>query len=190
MAKNVERKFTDSEFKAANRLEKIYMTIRQPNNFVLNDTDERYRTLMQQTYPLLVSGRPFFDVVRLVQEMDGGLWKSQAVQLIKDTQELYAAFESIHPKILRGVMREMLMDNIKVLKDIRDDVDMETKERINAANAITKAIDNISKYGKLDKDETESDDFVPFGEMDFDNDIEDVEVEEIQKTLKMGGDEI
>jgi hypothetical protein len=184
MAKKGTKRFTESDFKRADRLEKIYMTIQQPNDFDLTDTDERYKRLLQQAYPIIISGRPQFEVMRLIMTLEGGLWRSQVSQIIRDTQELYAAFDSVHPKILRGVMREMLLENVQVLKKIRDDDEEESSTRIKAADSITKAVDNMSKYAQLDKKEEESEDFEPMGDMDFSNEIEEAEYNEIQNTLK------
>lgn len=184
MAKKNPKRFTESDFKRADRLEKIYMTVQQPNDFALTDTDDRYKRLLMQAYPIIISGRPQFEVMRLIMTLEGGLWRNQAAQIIRDTQELYAAFDSVHPKVMRGSMREMLLENVKVLKDIRDDIDNEVSIRIKAADSITKAVDNMSKYAGLDKKEEESEDFEPMADMDFSNEIEEAEYNEIQNTLK------
>lgn len=176
-------KFTQSDFKTADRLERIYMDIRQPADFRLNDTDERYKKLLQEAYPLIVSGRPYFEVVKLIQSLENGLWRNQAVQIFRDAQELYAAFDSVHPKILRGMLRETLLENIQVMKAIRDDETTEASARVKAAEAITKAADNIAKYARLDKEDIEQDDTPEFHDIDVAEEITDTEYNEIQNLL-------
>jgi hypothetical protein len=182
MAKH-QRKFTEIDFKTADRLERIYMDIRQPTDFQLNDTDERYKKLIQQAYPLIVSGRPYFEVIKMIQSLENGLWRNQAVQIFRDAQELYAAFDSVHPKILRGMLRETLLENITKMKELRDDDTVDASARVKAAEAITKAADNIAKYARLDKEDIEQDETPSFADIDFAEEITDTEYDDIQNLL-------
>ena len=108
MAKNNLPKvsFNNDDFKAADRFGKMYMRLVQPDDFDLNDRDEKYFQKLKWVYPLLAEGRPRRHIRNTIMEIDGGLWRNQAEGLIKDAERLFANFGKVNKTLLRGVHRD------------------------------------------------------------------------------------
>jgi hypothetical protein len=170
----LQRVFSPAQFKRADRIERLYMKIMQPDDFELNNTDDDYLEALTQAYPLICTGRAAGEIIRQIQELQRGKWKSQAIKIYKDSQELYARFEEIHPKILRGIMRESLMKTIERMEEIRDNDEMSTSitalgeeinrplytgmEKVKAGEVIGKSWAIIGKFARLDREDISDDD--------------------------------
>lgn len=182
--KRIETIFTEEQFKKADRLSKIHIARLQPD-FVekLNNTDYEYKDILESIMPIVLSDMPMHLIVADVKRRYPTMWGNQISQAIRDAQQLFAAYMVVQPDVLRGVMRETLLENISVLKKIRDNAEAEDKDRIKASEAIIKAVHTISMTNGLNKPNAENDDFEPFDEVIAD-DIQNAEYEEIIKQLE------
>ena len=150
-------RFTDEDFEDATQVERIYMTMMQPNDFALTDRDFLYSEVLNRAYPIVCSLRPYAEKIRLILEIERGKWQNQAVQIYNDAQALYGRFDDINPKILRGVLVErmrLIADKMASLSDIKEDAGYDDKEvtaMAKAAEVERRALETIAKIHNLHK---------------------------------------
>lgn len=184
MAKTVKR-FSEADFKEEkNRVSRMIMVRAQPNDFALNNRDSEYYDLLREVYPILCNSLPMDLKLQAIKDLRPSIWDNQLGQIIRDAQDLFLVEEDIHPRLLRGMMRNELLHNIEMLKKIRNDEDYDPETRIKAADSITKSWDRIAKYSSLDKMEEEADSIDPFRPFDVSEDITQSEHDKIQKLLE------
>ena len=190
-------KYTEGEFKIADRLGKMYMRMVQPLDFSLNDRDEMYFQKMRWVYPLLCEGRPRRHIIAQIQTVDAGMWRNQAEGLIEDTQRLFGNFSKVNKNLLRGIHREKMLHFASILEDEfltkisgTDIEDNEIQVFKNGSEAIIPAIEQIRKLWKdiatnenLDKIDEKTDDGEEFPDFDFEEKyIQNTTYEDVEKT--------
>jgi hypothetical protein len=193
--------FTQHDFDIADRFGKMYMKMLQPNDFDLSDRDSKYFKKLSWLYPMIAEGQPRRKLLAAIEELDGGMWRSQAISLINDAEKLFANVGKTNKKLMRWVQREQLLELIQLVKDeylgkeIIEDEDEEgiiTKIEVfkvpkemmlQAIETIRRIRADIAKYEQLDKpDEASEDDEMP--EINFDESNFDAELAEYEEIAK------
>jgi hypothetical protein len=88
---NVNR-FTEEDWNRAERIERLYMSIVQPNDFSLNSTDKYYLEILDKAYPIIKS-KPEQEALQLIYHLENGKWCSQIEQIYRDAMRLYDFFD-------------------------------------------------------------------------------------------------
>lgn len=168
--------YRHEDFEVADRIGKMFMRMVQPNDFCLSDRDERYFTKLKWVYPLICEGYSRNHILKMIEELDGGVWRKEAAAMFNDAQLLFARFGNINKKLLRGVARENLLGLARQVKEdfltkektIQEDKignEIEIYEYRHDAEIVLKGVatyqkiwSDIIKLEGLDKIEEEGDD--------------------------------
>lgn len=153
------QRFSEVDFGEATQVERIYMTIMQPDDFVLTHRDSEYAAVLNRAYPIVCSLRPYAEKIELILEIEAGKWRSQAVQIYNDAQNLYARFDEINPKILRGIlvekMRVIAEDMEAMSKPKEGDEDKDIAAKAKAGEVSRRCYEQIGKWHNLHKSDEE-----------------------------------
>lgn len=180
--------FGQDDFKVADRFGRMYMRMVQPNDFELNDRDEKYFKKLKWVYPLLADGRPRQHVKKMIVEIDGGIWANQAEALIKDAEKLFASFSKVNKTLLRGIYREKMLGLASLIEEefciqqskLEYNEDLDIEETITffkgghdgllaGVEQVRKIWNDIAKYEHLDKADEDADDAPDYGDIDYDD---------------------
>ena len=158
MKYKVER-FKEEDFEDASQVERIYMSIMQPNDFCLTHRDSEYAEVLNRAYPIICSLRQYAEKIQLILEIEHGKWLNQAVQIYNDSQSLYGRFDDINPKILRGVLTEKLRiiaEDMELLsKPSEDDDDKMIAAKSKAGEVASRNYERIAGIHNLKKSDDE-----------------------------------
>jgi hypothetical protein len=193
--------FSPTDFKIADRFGKMYMRMLQPTDFQLNDRDENYYRRLMWLYPMVMEQQPQRIIIAKLQELDGGLWRNQAVGMIQDAERLIAYFGRANKRLDRLVQHQELLELIYLVK--QEFLQKETIEKededgnatmveqfkvpreqiLQAVETIRRLRADIAKNAQLDQpdNDTEGDSMpeVEFDETKFEAEL--AEYEEIAK---------
>jgi hypothetical protein len=100
-------RFTDDDFANADRIERIYMSIVQPQNFEVNSRDQEYLNILDKAYPIIrAKAEP--EALQLIAHLEGGKWRSQIEDIYRDALRLYDNF-NISADMLTAIATRQLM---------------------------------------------------------------------------------
>lgn len=149
-------KYTREDFEEAERLERLYIALVQPNDFLLSDSDNKYLSLLTEAYHIIVKGLSRNETLNLIANISEK-WRGQVLQIYRDAQTLYGKFDESNPIIMRSIA-------IEKLKMIANDMEDEYKSHLKTGNekstvAATKASEvarrcwsEILKYYPIQED--------------------------------------
>lgn len=143
MSKKLLRKraYNIQDFKSATRIERMRMYLVEPDQFALNDRDDRYFQLLRQAYPIICQGLPKAETKEMIEDLKGSAYRESVVKIIRDAQELFGPFEEVDKRVQRGTIREKLK-RLAHLSEEKDDLE--------EARACYEA---LIKLDRLDKDD-------------------------------------
>jgi hypothetical protein len=143
-------RFSEEDFEEGTTVERIYMSMMQPDDFVLTDRDFKYAEVLDKAWGIIWTMRPYSEKLIHISQINGGLWHQNRIQIYNDAQELYSRFDEVKPKILRGVMVEklrLIAEDMEALsKNTKDEV-----ERVKAAEVARRSYETIAKLTNLHK---------------------------------------
>ena len=142
--------FSQEDFDKAGRIDRLYMTMLEPDDFVLTDTDSSYLDILTRAYPIICTGRPSAEVILQIGELEHK-WQSQAIKIYKDAQELFGRFEEINPLVMRGIFIAKMQEIANKMQDIVDDDELDEHARAKAGDVMRKCWADIAKVSRLDK---------------------------------------
>lgn len=145
------KKYSDDDFEAAGRIDRLYMTMVQADCFVLTNDESQYLDILTRAYPIICTGRDKADVITQIQHLEEK-WRNQAVQIYLDAQDLYGRFEEINPLVLKGIMIAELREMADTMKDLANSAENE-QARAKAGDVFRKCwaeIGIVSRLGKAD----------------------------------------
>jgi hypothetical protein len=117
------RRFTVDDFKSADRIERIFIWMMEPEKFILNPRDEIYMDELKQAYIIMTEE---MEEVRRMKKLKQ-LWPEhrpvQLMKLMDDSESLFGRFRKMNKdfqdKLVRERLMGMLQDLIEVPKENR-----------------------------------------------------------------------
>lgn len=175
------KRFTQEDFDNAPRIERLYMSIVQPNCFELNDPDAQYLTVLDRAYPIIKSKPVQAEALQLIGHLEQGKWKPQVEQILVDAMRLYDSF-NVSKAQLKAIATRQLMMIAQDMTEAYDTYEDETA-RAKAADVARRSWESVMKYNNLDKDDTDSDVGklqAPSIKLEMDDFYADAEIAEIE----------
>jgi hypothetical protein len=100
-------RFDLKDFKNADRIERIFIAIVQPNDFTLNNDDKVYLEILQKAYPIIQT-REEPEALQMIANLEAGKWRNQYEQIYRDSKRLYDSLD-ISPEMIKGIAIRQLM---------------------------------------------------------------------------------
>jgi hypothetical protein len=146
--------YTNEDFEAASRIDKMQMSLTQPDDFELNNDDFNYLQILTVAYPIVCRGLTKKTTLALIAELSG-VWSNRAYKIYNDCQELYAPFEEVNSTVLRAIMTEKYKAYAEKLEEMAE-ITKDYSESARLIEVARRCADSIVKINRLDRDETEA----------------------------------
>jgi len=172
--------FTEKDLKNADRVGKMRMAVLQSNlEAALSDRDYQYLQILKEARKILLSGKPPFECITLIRTLDEGMWRPKAAQIYKDVQDVYATIDGTHPKVMRGILRDLATENLYFLTQLRDSA-AELSDKLKCAEAVAK---QLKQLNDMLPEIVETQEVEPFADFEQPELIETTELNEIKALL-------
>lgn len=156
------RVFTERDFKEANRVERIFIWMMEPEKFTLNHYDQTYFDRLKTIFTIMCENLEQKVQMTLIQNIYTELAPYQLYGLMNDAEALFGKVRKVNKDFQRGLQRERLKsyiewlspkeidpkkepDNSKPFKPVPDD----------AAKLLLKAEELLMKLDRLDAEEND-----------------------------------
>jgi hypothetical protein len=147
--------YTNEDFENASRIDKMQMSLTQPDDFNLNNDDWDYMQILTQAYPIVCRNLSKQTTLALISELSG-VWPARAVKIFNDCQELYGRFEDVNSVVLRAIMTEKYRFISEEVEKIANKKDVDETAVAKLFEVSRRCVDSIVKINRLDRDETEA----------------------------------
>ncbi len=119
--RSLSRRYSDQQFKAANRIERISLYMRDSDIYSLSDPDHEYFELMKRTFAILSSQTDQKIRVDLISHISTPeLPLPRVYNLINDTKVLFGDVVKVNKKFDRMVLREHFLQLARLAKEEED----------------------------------------------------------------------
>jgi hypothetical protein len=145
--------YTNEDFEAASRIDKMQMSLTQPDDFILNNDDFNYLQILTAAYPIVCRGLTKKTTLGLIRELSRG-WADRALKIYIDCQELYALFEEVNSVVLRAIMTEKYKSIIEKM-ETQEEMTTDYSESARLLEVARRCADSIVRLNRLDQNETE-----------------------------------
>jgi hypothetical protein len=160
--------FSQDEFDNAGRIDRLYMAMIQPDDFVLSHNEQEHFNILTRAYPIICTGRPPHIVIAQISALEDK-WSSQAFKVYKESQDLYGRFEEVNTRVMRGIFINKMTKLAQMMEDIAESkaqyqsdnanyqedeeqvLNVGTEVRIKASKEARECWEAIAKYTKIDK---------------------------------------
>jgi hypothetical protein len=104
-------------FKNGDRVERIYMHLIDPHRYQLKPNEEKYLTMVQQAFSIIVDNPSRHEARRIILDKvvkpitdsrRGNRNYISGIQLIRDAENIFGRFEDINKRLQRGIMRDRI----------------------------------------------------------------------------------
>jgi hypothetical protein len=150
------KRFTKDNFDNAERIERLYMSIVQPNCFELNNADANYLAVLDRAYPIIKSKPVEAEALQLIGHIEAGKWKAQVEQIFHDANRLYDSF-NISKVQLKAIATRQLMIIAQDMTEAYEQNFKEEMSKAKAADVARRSWESVMKFNGLNKDETNGD---------------------------------
>lgn len=141
--------FSQDEFDNAGRIDRLYMAMIQPDEFILSNDESVYLDILTRAYPIICTGRPKSIVIKQIGELEDK-WNSQVIKIYKDAQDLYARFEEVNTRVLRGIFIEKQTHIAEMMEDLAKNGEDELA-RAKAADVARRCWEAIAKFTRIER---------------------------------------
>lgn len=120
---NIKAKYSRQDFNDADRIGRIYIALVQPDDFTLTPRDRQYADLVRQVYLLQRDAKPQSHIIKLLENTDRGVWKSQMFNLISDARTLFGATETLDREMIAVAVADKMKLKFEQLENIIEETD-------------------------------------------------------------------
>lgn len=114
------RVYTDQDFKAADRLGKIYIHLMDPDRFILSGRDDEWLSMMRRAFHIMSEESSHFAIERFLKDIYHEKHPRTILKLIQDTQKFFGSIISRNKSFDKLIQRERILAHIKVAKEAFD----------------------------------------------------------------------
>ena len=151
--------FNQKAFKQADRIERIMMVmVAGPKGaYLLTEAEQEYACLLEDAYTLIKEQRSQSIATKMMRDRlaKDSHRRISALQVMRDAVNLYGRFEKVHRPIQRSIVRENLLDRIKICESEVDQA--EDKMRPEWEKLLQKYWKQLAELDTLDKIEEAGD---------------------------------
>lgn len=157
--------FNKKAFKQADRIERIMMVmVAGPKGaYLLTEAEQEYACLLEDAYTLIKEQRSQSIAAKMMRDRlkKDTHRRYSALQVMRDAVNLYGRFENVHRPIQRSIVRENLLERIKVCEFKIEEA--EEKEQPVWEKLLQKYWEQLANLDTLDKveDAAEIDNTLP-----------------------------
>jgi hypothetical protein len=109
------RLFTQDDFKAADRIERIYIWMMHENRFILAPRDQDYADKLRQAYVIMTEHLTEKERIKMMRQIYPEYRASQILKLLDDAEALFGRFRKMNQEFQDKMSRERLLGILEEL---------------------------------------------------------------------------